>query len=92
MNEKQGAVLPHDIVLKDRRSLSVTGVEEVIGCDEELMTVRTVMGEMTIAGKQLHIGNFNRSTGELKIDGEIKELVYSDIDLKPRGLFAKLFR
>ena len=78
--------------MKDRRSLSVTGVEEVLGCDEEVLTVKTVMGKMTVAGQQLHIGNFNRSTGELKIDGEIKELFYADVELKKQGFFSRLFR
>ena len=63
-----------------------------IGCDEEILTVKTVMGEMTVAGRQLRIGSFNRATGELKIDGEIKELIYSDVELKKVGFFSKLFR
>ena len=92
MSEKQRTVQPHDIMIKGRRNLSVTGVEEVLGCDEELLSIKTVMGKMTIAGKQLHIGSFNRSTGELQVDGEIKELFYEDVDLKKQGLFSRLFR
>ena len=42
MNEEKRTVhLPHNIVLNDRKNLSVTGVGEVLGCDEEVMTVKT---------------------------------------------------
>ena len=91
-DEKRPVQMPHNLTMNDRKNLTMTGVEEVIGCDEEVLTVKTVMGEMTVSGARLHIGSFNRSTGELKVDGQIKELIYTDADLKPRGFFSRLFK
>ncbi len=93
MNDEKGSLhIPHDLTMKERKNLSLTGVQEVIGCDEELLTVKTAMGELTVSGTQLHIGSFNRSTGELKIDGRIKELIYADAELEPQGFFKRLFK
>lgn len=91
-DEKRAVQIPHSIVLNSRKDLSVTGVQEVIGCDEEVMTVRTSMGELTITGLRLHIGSFNRGTGELKIDGRIDELMYADAEPEQRGFFKRLFK
>lgn len=91
-DEKKSIQMPQNIVLNDRKKLSLTGVEEVIGCDEEVMTVKTAMGELTITGVRLHIGSFNRGTGELNVDGRIKELIYADAEVQPRGFFKRLFR
>ncbi len=91
-DDKRTVQMPHNLTLNDRRKLSLTGVEEVIGCDEEVLTVKTVMGEMIVSGSMLHIGSFNRSTGELKIDGQIKELIYADAQPKQRGFFSRIFK
>ena len=90
--EKNQMRVPHNIVMNDRKSLSLTGVEEVLNCDEEIVSVRTSMGELTISGMKLHIGSFNRANGELKLDGTVKELVYADIDPQRRGFFGRLLR
>lgn len=83
---------PHNIVMNDRKTLSVSGVNEVVSCDEEIIVIRTVMGELSITGTKLHIGSFNRESGELKLDGNVKELVYADIDARQQGFFSRLFR
>ena len=93
MNEERKAVtMPHNLILDDRKSLSLTGVEEVIGCDEEVLTVKTVMGELTVSGSRLHIGSFNRGTGELKVDGTVKEMTYADSEPVRQGFLKRLFR
>lgn len=91
-DDKRTAHLPHNIVMNDRKNLSLSGVEEVLGCDEEVMTVKTSLGELTVTGAGLRIGSFNRGSGELKVDGRIKELIYADAELQPRGFFKRLFK
>ena len=91
-DEKRAVQVPHNLTLNDRKSLSLTGIEEVIGCDEETLTVKTVMGELTVIGSRLHIGSFNRGTGELKVDGRVKELIYADSELVRQGFFKRLFK
>ena len=74
-DEKNLSRPPHNLILNDRRTLSVSGVGEVISCDEEIVVIRTVMGELTVSGSKLHIGRFDRESGELQLDGNVKELV-----------------
>ena len=50
------------------------------------------MGELTVTGSRLHIGSFNRATGELNIDGSIREILYADATPENKGLFKRLFR
>ena len=93
MNEEKRTLrLPHNVTMNDRRNLSLTGVEEVIGCDEQLLTVKTTLGELSVGGNGLHIGNFNRSSGELKVDGVIRDIVYADAEPEKQGLFKRLFK
>ena len=90
--EKRQAHMPHSVTMNDRSTLALTGVQEVLGCDEEIVTVRTVMGDLTVSGMKLHIGSFDRASGVLKLDGSINELVYADSDPERRGFFGRLFR
>lgn len=83
---------PHNITMTDRSTLVISGVEEVVSCDSEIIVIHTVMGELSINGMKLHIGSFNRDSGELRLDGRIKELVYTDIDPERHGFFSRLFR
>lgn len=91
-DEKRNVPVPHNVVMNDRKKLSLTGIEEVIGCDEELLSVKTSMGELTVTGSRLHIGSFNRATGELSVDGTVRELIYADSAPETKGFFKRLFR
>ncbi len=91
-DERNTPRIPHNITINDRKNLVISGVEEVVSCDSEIIVIRTVMGELTINGIKLHMGSFNRDNGELKLDGQIKELIYSDVDTQKRGFFSRLLR
>ena len=91
-DEKKITHMPHNVTMNDCRNLTLTGVEEVIGCDEELLTLKSSMGEMTVGGRGMHIGSFNRGSGELKIDGLIREIIYADPEPDTKGFFKRLFK
>ena len=93
MNEVRNETRPpQHLALADRKELSVTGVQEVVSCDEEIVVLRTVMGGLTVAGAKLHIDSFRRESGELKLMGNVKEMVYADVEPDRQGFFARLFR
>ena len=48
----------HDIVLEDRKNLTLTGVKDVSGFDEQKVILQTELGELTIKGGNLHINDF----------------------------------
>lgn len=93
LEEKNVIKLPHNIILEDRKMLSVSGVEDIDSFDENMVVVFTQMGELTIRGRNLHINKLNVDTGELTMDGEIFALIYSEQpEKKQSGVFSKMFR
>lgn len=49
----------HGLALKDRRHLAVTGVSRVISCDENTAVLETPLGNLTIGGQELQIGELS---------------------------------
>ena len=90
--EENKIKMPQNLVLEDRKKLSVSGVKDVDSFDEESMTIYTELGELTVRGTDLHINRLSVETGELMIDGSIFALVYTDDSPKKEGFFGKLFR
>ncbi len=91
MAENRKAVLPHQLMLEERRCLTVSGVVDVDSFDETVVTLQTDMGNLTIKGEALHIGRLNIENGDLRVEGLISELVYSEATGKG-GFFSRLFR
>ncbi|MBR5539752.1 MAG: sporulation protein YabP [Clostridia bacterium] len=75
--------LPHQLVLDDRRRLSVSGVSDVDSFDDTTVIAHTALGDLTIKGQSLHISRLNTETGDLTMEGQIDLLEYTDP--KPRG-------
>lgn len=89
---KDRIILPHNIILKDRKSLTVTGVTDVDSFDEIMIVAYTDMGELTIKGSDLKINKLNTETGELSVDGTVSSLSYLDQAPKSASFFSKVFR
>ena len=83
----------HDVILKNRKNLSITGVLDVDNFDEETVTTYTDQGELTIKGENLHISKINLDTGDISLDGTITALIYSDnMNSGKQGFFSRLFK
>lgn len=91
--EKEKIKLPHNVILEGRKSLSVSGVTDVLCYDENAVMLLTNLGELSIRGSDLHVSQLDVSTGELSMEGSIISLVYSEEQTnKKSGLFSKLFK
>lgn len=90
--DKRTIKLPHNLILEDRRSLTVTGVSDVDSFDEETVVIFTDMGELTVKGTQLHINRLSVETGELTMEGNIAALSYSEEQQRGGGFFSKIFK
>ncbi|MBR5562578.1 MAG: sporulation protein YabP [Clostridia bacterium] len=91
-DEKKMNSVPHNLVLEDRRMLTVSGVSDVDSFDEETVVVFTDLGELTVRGTNLHINRLSVEVGELTVEGNISALIYSDETPKNGGFFSKVFR
>lgn len=91
-DEKRISAMPHNLVLEDRRMLTVSGVSDVDSFDEETVVVFTDLGELTVRGSNLHINRLSVDVGELTVEGNIAALIYSDEAPRSGGFFSKVFR
>ena len=61
--EKKAPAMPHNLILEDRRTLTVSGVSDVDSFDEQTVVVFTDMGELTVRGTDLHINRLSVEVG-----------------------------
>ncbi len=80
----------HSMNMENREKLSLSGVEDVSGFDENLVVLRTSMGELNIRGEGLHIGRIDLESGSLELSGRIQELSYDEHGPRPT-LWSRLF-
>ena len=92
MEEKNTVQKKHSVILEDRKQLSLSGVSDVSGFDEETVVLETELGQLTVKGSSLHISTFSLETGELNLDGSICSLVYAENRQTEGGFFSRLFR
>lgn len=90
--ERKTSAMPHNLVLEDRKLLTVSGVSDVDSFDEETVVVFTDLGELTIRGSNLHINRLSVEVGELTVEGNIAALIYADEMPKSGGFFSRVFR
>jgi sporulation protein YabP len=84
---------PHNIIMEDRRRLTVTGVTDVDSFDEQTVVVYCETGELAIRGEGLHISRIDVETGDLNLEAaRIDGLSYADNHPARGGFFGKLFR
>ena len=84
----------HDVILKGRKQLDITGVKQVESFDNEEFLLETVMGFLSVRGQNLHMKNLNVEQGLVSIEGKVHDMVYLDQSGqdKSKGFFGKLFK
>lgn len=82
----------HDLVLKDRKNLTLSGVNELNSFDEKGVDLITSLGYLSIRGDKIKITAFNNNTGDMEICGDFSALIYINESSKKDGFFSKLFK
>lgn len=92
--QNKSAVPDHDISMKGRRLLDISGVKQVESFDNEEFLLETVMGFLSVRGQNLQMKNLDVDKGIVSIKGKIFEISYLDEHggEKAKGIFSKLFR
>ena len=89
--ERAASGAPQNVMMYDRARLIVSGVEEVLSFDSERIVMRTVLGELSVAGSGLRVGRLSVESGEITVEGLVSELVYSGSGGEAGGLWSRLF-
>ena len=92
MDEKRQITLSHNLVIEERKRITVSAVSDVDSFDENTIVAFTPLGELTINGSKLHINRFSTEEGELAVEGEITSVSYSDTAQVSGGFFSRIFR
>ncbi len=83
----------HDVSIKGRAHIDITGVREVVSFDDCAVSVITDGGDMTLEGEELKIGALDTDRGLLSVDGKLNGLFYNDIRATGgKGIFGRLFK
>ena len=90
MNNNQNRI-NHNIIMENRKSLSMSGIKKVENFDEKSINLTTEMGQLLVKGENLHISKMDVDTGDLKIDGDIYGLIYNESN-KDTSVFKRIFR
>ncbi|GAA0320710.1 sporulation protein YabP [Bacillus carboniphilus] len=84
----------HDVIMRGRRLLDITGVKQVESFDNEEFLLETSMGFLSIRGQNLQMKNLDVDKGVVSIKGKVFDLEYIDQQSgeKAKGFFSKLFK
>jgi len=82
----------HELVLKEQKTLHVTGVVGVDGMTDRQLDVEFEQNKLVIKGKGLSVSKLDTEQGDLVVVGEvITSLVYTGKNKTKTGL-SKLFK
>ena len=92
MNSSNVGVL-QNLILENREKLSVTGVNDVLSFDDQVVIIETELGLLTVKGENIKINKLNIDTSEVIVEGNINNLSYSEHQTKNEGgIFGKIFK
>lgn len=66
----------HNVVLKDRKVLELTGVKQIDSFDASEFLMETAQGWLVIQGKDLTLGKLDTERGDVIIRGLIETMSY----------------
>lgn len=84
-----------NLILENRGKLSISGVNDVLSFDDQVVIVETELGLLTVKGENIRINKLSIDTSEVIVEGNISYLAYSDKDMekgKNGGLLSKIFK
>ena len=63
-----------NLVLENREKLSISGVNDVLSFDDQIVILETQLGLLTVKGENLRINKLSIDCEEVVIEGEINNL------------------
>ena len=81
-------------MMLNRKSMEITGVEDVISFDTKEVLLETTMGILT-KGEDLKVNRLSIEKGELEIEGTVDSMEYSEISSykrKKESMLKRMFK
>ena len=86
---------PHKLLLTNRRTCNISGVNDVLSFDVNEILLETDQGMLMIKGNEMHVSRLSLDKGEVDVDGRIDSFTYSEnagYGTKGESLLARLFK
>ena len=94
MNINVNPNIVQNLVLENRGKLNVSGVNDVLSFDDQVVMVDTELGLLTVKGENIRINKLSLDTAEVIIEGEISSLAYSQNKQEKNAgtILSKIFK
>ena len=94
MNINVNPNIVQNLVLENRGKLNVSGVNDVLSFDDQVVMVETELGLLTVKGEGLRINKLSIDTSEVIVEGDISYLAYSDKEMEKNksSIISKIFK
>ena len=69
---------PHKLTLNERKNLTMTGVNEVVSFDENLVRLVTVCGVLNLEGEGFRVHVLNLKEGTVAVTGQLNGVLYEE--------------
>lgn len=89
-DEKKSAAMSHSLSLIGRSKLSIDGVVDVSGFDENTVLLNTSQGLLTVRGEGLHVDRIDLELGQLEVQGQVSQLSYDEL-APNHSIWSRLF-
>lgn len=83
-----------NLILENRRKLTINGVIEVINFNETQILLNTDVGTMIVKGKELKMNKLDVQNGDVVITGKVDSFVYTSdkSKVKKDSILSRLFK
>lgn len=83
-----------NLMLENRKKLTINGVIEVINFNEDQILLNTDVGTMIIKGQELRMNKLDVQNGDVLITGKVDSFVYTSDKSKDKkdSIISRLFR
>lgn len=82
----------HDISIRGRKWLEVTGVASVESCDVGEITLTTQGGPLQIVGSNLHMKRLDLENGVVEVEGTVVSMAYVADKKRKVGFVRRVLR
>ena len=73
-----------NLVMQNREKITITGVNDVLSFDDQIVILETSLGLLTVKGENLRINKLSLDSEEVIIEGDINILSYSEKEMEKK--------
>ncbi|MCG0277881.1 MAG: sporulation protein YabP [Thermanaeromonas sp.] len=82
----------HRVEVTDRQNISVSGVVQVMGYDEEEIILETTRGILVLKGKNFNISSLSLENGTLEASGFLNSLDYREEGAAKKSFLRRILK